>query len=227
MNKNEAMKSVYEALPILQEINRLYFKARSIEQQASVATVKTQRSKARISWIPAIIAAFIVFYILDIFFELFVAGRSGYVVPIFIISSLILCFVIYKFIRKSLNFNPNAPNKRLSAARNEIDLISDQIFRLASENSKILEKIPRDYRNYEAVSYFEKLFANGQADSMKEAVNLFDEYAHRSKMESNTERSLMIARQQSLMLQNIEFNSARAADAASVGAFFSVLNYLK
>lgn len=109
----------------------------------------------------------------------------------------------------------------------QYDAISNEIYQLTIQNENILATLPRDYRYYDAVAFFESALANGRADSMKEAINLYEEHIHRMNMELNGRQMLEQSRMQGVMLANIEENSRAAAYNSNMAATFSILNYLK
>ena len=109
----------------------------------------------------------------------------------------------------------------------QMESISQEIYRVTTENQEKINLMPRDYRYYDAVAFFESALANGRADSMKEAINLYEETIHRQNMELNGRQMLEQCRMQSAMLANIEQYSKEAAINSGIAATFSVMNYLK
>lgn len=57
------------------------------------------------------------------------------------------------------------------------------------EFDEFVEFIPAQYRNLQAVSYFLMMVQDERADSMKEAMRMYDEQVHRWKMESAAART--------------------------------------
>lgn len=82
--------------------------------------------------------------------------------------------------------------------------IEDEYFSFCSKNEHVMDIIPVSYQNnYQAVAYITSAVMNERADTIKEAVNLYEEQLHRWKMESSMEK---IAQQQSAInaeLKNI------------------------
>lgn len=57
------------------------------------------------------------------------------------------------------------------------------------EFGEFVEFVPAQYRNLQAVSYFLTMVHDERADSMKEAMRMYDEQVHRWKMESAAART--------------------------------------
>lgn len=64
--------------------------------------------------------------------------------------------------------------------------------------------VPPDYRYSEAIEYFFRSFFNQKAETLKEAVILYDNYVHQKKMESAQE---FLVQQQILALKEIEYQN--------------------
>lgn len=61
---------------------------------------------------------------------------------------------------------------------------------IIQENREIISIIPDKYRYPMATDFFTEVLENGRADSLKEAMNLYEEQLHRWKMESKMEQIL-------------------------------------
>lgn len=62
-----------------------------------------------------------------------------------------------------------------------------------------LHLIPKGYATYDALSYFVQVYQSGKAETLKEAIKLYDEEVHRRKMLNSQEA---IYKQNQRMLQN-------------------------
>lgn len=235
MNEKEtAVAVVNDALPVFEKINDLYMTASGVMQKQQIAEAAQfdpakRKGKARLYTI-------ISFFVLDVIFYLYYAIllQISKILPFIGTIGTIAWFVVAIWImirvyrdtlhgtKKELEKNQNA--KR--SAEQAVQSISNDICKVFRENDEIISRIPRDYRNYDAVSYFEKVFSNQQADSLKEAMNLYDEYAHRQAMELGNARLQNIAQKQSEMLANIERLSAQTERNTRIEAGFTILNFL-
>lgn len=228
-----ALERVNAALPVLKQINELYLTAVNINQKGMAQKVQAERSRIRsVKTYPAI-GAIVAFVLLDIIYSLVVA-RIASVLPsligsilaiVYIIFAIIVCAVVYQTVKAQVRVGTVSP--ATPKYRQEIDEISDEIYRLTVANEAVIAQIPRDYRYYDAAAYFEHVLANEQADSMKEAINLFEEYLHRQRLEQNSAILLDQAQRQSQMLSNIERSSKETTQNSGIAAAFSILNYLK
>jgi len=61
---------------------------------------------------------------------------------------------------------------------------------IIQEKKEIISIIPEKYRYPLAANFFAEVLENGRADSMKEAMNLYEEQLHRWKMENKMEQIL-------------------------------------
>jgi len=61
--------------------------------------------------------------------------------------------------------------------------------KFAEENRYLLDVIPQQYRNLQATSYILVAVKNGRADTLKEAINLYEEQLHRWRLESAARQS--------------------------------------
>ncbi len=58
-----------------------------------------------------------------------------------------------------------------------------------NENAEISAKIPPDYRNFSATSFMANAVRNYRANTLKEAINLYEEEKHKAKMLDNQMRT--------------------------------------
>lgn len=230
-----ALERVNAALPVLKQINELYLTAVNINQKGMAQKVQAERSKTRSVKTYPVIGAIVAFVLLDIIYRLVVV-RIANVLPsligsilaiVYIIFAIIVCAVVYQTVKAKVLSSGGTVSPATPKYRQEIDKISDEIYRLTVANEAVIAQIPRDYRYYDAAAYFEHVLANEQADSMKEAINLFEEYLHRQRLEQNSAILLDQARRQSQMLSNIERSSKETTQNSGIAAAFSILNYLK
>lgn len=82
-------------------------------------------------------------------------------------------------------------------------------------NPEYMHLIPRDYRHFHACQFFYNAFLNGRAMSMQQAVNLYEEELHRSRMEK-------MQLQQVAQLKSIRTSSAIGAAASSANLFINL-----
>ncbi len=83
------------------------------------------------------------------------------------------------------------------------DRADRELKKFQQENQFILDFLPQSYRNYLATLYMAKAVADERAESLKEAINLYEEQLHRWEME-NINREIAIQNEQVInQLSNI------------------------
>lgn len=225
--RQAVLADVQNALPVFEQINDLYLQAENLKQQVMVSHAKAEDGNARYGKVIAIIAAVLTYAVLDWIFRLLVGHFSGTVAFIYICVAIGIVVLVYRAIKKKDKAHREEGVQRVQDQLSvQMEDISREICRLFKENQTVILPIPRDYRNYNAVVFFESALANGRADNMKEALNLYEEYLHRAAMELNSQLALEQSRQQSAMLADIEESSRQAAVNSGIAAGFSVLNFL-
>ena len=72
---------------------------------------------------------------------------------------------------------------KINESQNNIDELKKNLAAFKKDNSHILDFLPMTYRNMQAVSFMFLAVSDGRADSLKEAMNLYEEQLHRWKLE--------------------------------------------
>lgn len=238
MNEREiALGNVTSALPVFEQINELYCAANSLNQQALVMQTDDERFKAnnrfgffRNSY--ELIGLCCGFAAVEIPFALLskIIPDNGFFQSLFMIACLAAgvfgAVKGHQYKVKKVQKNHVSTQKQIDSLAPQMEQISQEIYRVTTENQALIDAMPRDYRYYDAVAFFERALVNGQADSMKEAINLYEEYIHRQNMELHDRQMLAQSQMQSDMLANIERSSHQTAVNSGIAAAFSVLNYL-
>lgn len=116
-----------------------------------------------------------------------------------------------------MNANKEAIQKDIYAMRNRQDELYMSV-------SNVLEKVPQDYRYYIAVNYIVDCLQKGRADSMKEAINLYEEQLHRWKLENAAMEAVVLQQQQAASLRSIQASSRVAAVASTANAIHNILS---
>lgn len=237
MNERElALEKVNLALPVYEKINELYFAANSLNQQAMAARADEERVRQNMNkrhktdWKNMNYGLFFIGFIILI--PLMVAVDSTlkkmpFVSVLLKIAILVGAVMLYLKRKARIKNKHEQTEAEINTMMPQMESISQEIYRVTTENQEKINLMPRDYRYYDAVAFFESALANGRADSMKEAINLYEETIHRQNMELNGRQMLEQCRMQSAMLANIEQYSKEAAINSGIAATFSVMNYLK
>lgn len=237
MNERElALEKVNLALPVYEKINELYFAANSLNQQALAARADEERVRQNINkrhktdWKNMNYGLFFIGFIILI--PLMVAvdatlKKMPFVSALLKIAILVGAVMLYLKRKARIKNKHEQTEAEINTMMPQMESISQEIYRVTTENQEKINLMPRDYRYYDAVAFFESALANGRADSMKEAINLYEETIHRQNMELNGRQMLEQCRMQSAMLANIEQYSKEAAINSGIAATFSVMNYLR
>lgn len=234
MNDQElALSNVSAALAVLKEINELYLSASAINQQHMVREVERRSQKGRfgklqyrVGFAPALLFVWVLFKLLTKVFEGASEKVNNSVMGVFLIFFIVFLAVVHFKLKKKIDEKYSASPEEDESYQKQLDAISKEIYNTTIANQEIINKLPRDYRYYDAAVYFEKALANGQAESMKEVINLYEEHMHRMAMEENSKIALEQSRRQSAMLADIQNSSRQTAKNSAIAATFSVLNFI-
>lgn len=230
MNEREfALEQVNTALPVFREINELYYAANSLNQQAMAVAADEdryrQKTKKAFKWnfgyegVGAILGWNVPILVLQV-----LGMRTPQILAI--AGAVAGGFLGHRLKKKLLDKKHQSTNQQIDSMKPQMEQISREIYRVTTENQEQINLMPRDYRYYDAVSFFENALTNGRADSLKEAINLYEEHIHRQNMELNSRQILHQNRMQSEMLANIEQSAQQAAVNTGITATFTILQYL-
>ncbi len=232
--RQAALADVQNALPVFEQINNLYLQAENLNQQvmlrqanaANVSSVVGRAKSGAIAFGSLFITLPLCAWVSNFMANSHSIGLAA--ILICLVAPFAIAYYLYKGIKdRDMNVRvQKAENNAITEFEPQMEQLSQEIYRLYTENAALINPIPRDYRNYNAVVFFESALANGRADSMKEALNLYEEYLHRAALELNSQMALEQSRQQSAMLANIEESSRQTAVNSGIAAGFSVLNFL-
>ena len=230
--RQEALSHVQNALPVFQRINDLYLQAENLHQQVMIKKAQAANAghaKGKILGIGGGLAiAWVTCLFVGLFAKIPVLGSIVLLDVGLLIAGLACAYFIYKSMptRQENIAAMKAEEEAQVALAPQMEYLSQEVYRLFNENRDVILPIPRDYRSYDAVVFFESALANGRADSMKEALNLYEEHLHRAALEMNSQLTLEQSRRQSAMLASIEDSARQTAINSGIAAGFSVLNYL-
>ena len=221
------LKEVTKTLPVLKHIKDLYQAATTLDQQRQ-AHQTVRASKAGSSGKAIALGGGVgTFFVLDFIFIFLVNNGLLWNVGVYIVCSFIASFGVYFFLKRRVQTKQDVENREESQqVDTKIAAISREIYNYTVQNQAVIDVLPRDYRYYDAAEFFESALANGRADSMKEAINLYELHLHQLQMESNSRQMLEQQRMQSNMLANIEASANSAAMNSGIAATFSVLNFI-
>ncbi|MBQ2715871.1 MAG: hypothetical protein IJF21_03630 [Clostridia bacterium] len=72
---------------------------------------------------------------------------------------------------------------QIEESQSNLITLKQNLSTFAKDNHHVVEFLPASYRNPQATSYMLLAVSNGRADTLKEAINLYEEQLHRWKLE--------------------------------------------
>ncbi len=109
---------------------------------------------------------------------------------------------------------------------NSISEITKESERFAKDNRQWLEYLPAQYRNLQASSYMLMAVKNGRADTLKEAINLYEEQLHRWKLEDAARQSAEAQEYLALAVEELSARQAETNDHLRSIEFMQYMQYL-
>lgn len=231
MNEREiALQVVERSLGPLKQIDDLYRTAEMVQSQfeARVQEENARRQKwgikRRIAFsLKGLIGASVAGFFLRVILWLKIKSELVLVFPF--IAAFAVIIAVWKPIDKL--FAGKSPVPEWEAEKNRrLQELAERIEYVASSNIEAINALPRDYRYYYAASFLEQALANYRADSMKEALNLYEDHVHKLKMESYQAENLRINQEQAGMIAEIERNTHQSAVANQIEAAAIIFAYL-
>jgi len=78
---------------------------------------------------------------------------------------------------------------QIEESKNNLESLKNNLDIFIIDNHHVVEFLPETYRNPQATSYMLLAVSNGRADTLKEAINLYEEQLHRWKLEEYARQS--------------------------------------
>ena len=164
--------------------------------------------------------------------------KSAVLIPIVGLASLIIAICLLKSARKALDEHVYQNNWLLNATRQENDqknrVANTEIARLNAENEQLkasepetIAFLPDTYRNTQAACYMLLAVKDGRADTLKEAMNLYEEQLHRWKMEKLAADSARMQQIQLEAMQELAANQEQIQTQLSVITALQVADMLR
>ncbi len=121
---------------------------------------------------------------------------------------------LWIFLRKNgqekIRRKTEADRQGIESARQRQAVLADSVSAIY-QASGVSDFYPPKYFHVDAVNYVYDCISNYRADSLKEALNSYEEYLHRMRMEQAQSEQLKALQRAELLLRRIEINSAAAA----------------
>ncbi len=139
-----------------------------------------------------------------------------------LVGLIVAVALIYPIIKKMTKNSLLKKGKKQAAALDiEIDnaelviegLVNDYRAFMSLNECKI-DFIPENYRNSYAAESIYYIFKNGRADSLKEALNVFEDDEHRRRMENGQQAMMDKQRELEYRVEDAEYRASQAETAA-------------
>lgn len=201
--RDEAIALVQRSLPALKQLNDVYDQIeecdRKFNEKYEKRKVFGERFSKAIGRIVGIVSFFVIWKIVDKIFVTFVEPKlpaRSWAVLWFIAFVFLVAILIDIFVTRAINLRAKPSKEAEAAHKEELKPFGEEVIRIYTENREDIDILPRDYRYYYAASYLESALINGRADSMKEALNLYETHLHQQTLEANNQAALEIIEHQ-------------------------------
>jgi len=104
--------------------------------------------------------------------------------------------------------------------------LHDMIVEFESENKHLIDVLPFSYRNIEASSFLFLAIANGRADTLKEAINLYEEWIHRQMLENAARQTAEAQEYMALALDELNNRQAETNNHLKAIEFMQYWQYI-
>ena len=226
-----ALSAVRAALPVFRDLDSLYTAGVTTEQQLTQLRAKRiARMDERSMALSAVLGGLTFFAFLALTMTVSKKARinssTSTAAVILVIVGIAAGLLVRYLVRRQCQMRAQQESPEEQALNTRLENISRNIQSVVHENQALIETMPRDYQYYYAVSFFEQALANGRADSMKEAINLFEEHQHRMTLEQNSAIALHEQFRQSQMISAAQQSARNASINSGIAAGFSILSFL-
>ncbi|MCD7741847.1 MAG: hypothetical protein LUI06_06560 [Ruminococcus sp.] len=140
----------------------------------------------------------------------------------YIIIPIILCICLNKYkVNCNINLNSTLTKERDQLSK-EIASLTDQSHQIYSQNAELIESVPEAYCNSYSLQSIANIIQNRRADTLKEALNVYEQDEHNKRMENmmteNNEKVRQLSQQVSKEMSEIKSDVETARKAAERAA---------
>lgn len=123
-----------------------------------------------------------------------VAHEPGAAIGFFVLF-IIPHFIVFKFLNKRINKRVNEENNKIIANNEQLKIQEQNVLNELQQiqityRERIGHWYPENYCTVDAVEFFYNVINNYRADSMKEAINLYETHMHQQRVESNQQQAI-------------------------------------
>ena len=133
----------------------------------------------------------------------------------FLILVAISCFASYLSKKSALQKS----KERIETAKKNLAAINRNLYDIASTIKNDIAVLPPDYQYSMAAEYIYSCLRNQRANTIGEAINLYEDQLHKWRVENSLQQLNQIQKEQAASLRYIKTTSGIAAAASVAGLF--------
>ncbi len=233
MSVEELKKEFGELIPLLREINALNHSIEEKHSQQAVLYQKKDKSnvenrRTRLILVEVFGGLYVI--VMLFFFSLFLEGLFVSALIVIMILSVLYPFVVVKVNKRILEKYKEDDENRRKQLNEEFESKEIALNRKRERRTELIsivaERInivPVDYQYLMAIEYMYSYFCNGRADTLKEAVNLYEEELFRMRQEQRSEQLVELQAQQAHSLSRVQQAATVTAVATSVNTINNIV----
>ena len=157
---------------------------------------------------------------------IFIAGAT-----IFIMISLFLLVIsrsgLKKAIRETDHIYKYQIEPEITKGLQEIKEIKDETEKYGVAYRHLLDFLPAKYRNFQATSYMLMAVTDQRAETLKEAMNLYEEQLYRWKIEDAMQKNIEMQQYMADAVNELNSRQAEANEHLSAIEQYAFIEYLK
>lgn len=184
------METKEQLIDGLQNAVRLMKQAENLRQESELTNRKQSSHVKKISLIKKIWYLILGLVIL----ECLLGGTLGF---LFSIVQIAFVFCYFKYILPRMNKSVDKKNQKIDndnqIIRDEVEVINSKLREIQLEYQKaVLGWYPPKYCSIDAAEFFLDCIVNYRADTLKEAINLYEQHQHQTRVEQNQQKMLRL-----------------------------------
>ncbi len=152
-----------------------------------------------------------------------------FLIPAFIASVCILFFskiLAKKAEEKFKKIRETVVQPQIDEAQVRHTELTEALGKYIEDNIHIIEFLPMQYRNLEAVSFMYLAISDGRADSLKEVYNLYEAQLHRWKLEEAAQQAAEAQEYMALAMEQLSERQAETNAHLRSIEFMQYMQYL-